>query len=233
MTNHQILLMSRPKQHVRVALLDDHPVIAFSISSYFRDCIDLRVVGCAPTVDELFEIVRRGECDVALVDFHMPNDRLDGAAFIKRLRLHAPELTIVVLSGAKASDFESICRRAGANAFIEKSTDLSTISEVIRRTVSYPNEFFVVRDDGVHAAKQHAEDETLSVNEMEVLRYMAGGLTVTQTANRLSRSRRTISTHKRSAMRKLKLADDLSLALFLKERFGRQPGTKSWAVGGV
>jgi DNA-binding NarL/FixJ family response regulator len=33
------------------------------------------------------------------------------------------------------------------------------------------------------------------------------------------RSKKTVSTHKRRAMRKLQLADDLSLALYLREKF--------------
>jgi DNA-binding NarL/FixJ family response regulator len=54
---------------------------------------------------------------------------------------------------------------------------------------------------------------------MEILRHIAEGFSVSQTADRLRRSKKTISTHKRSAMRKLQVADDLALALFLKEKF--------------
>ncbi|RKP48157.1 response regulator transcription factor [Trinickia fusca] len=229
MTNHQILLMSRPKHRIRVALLDDHPVVAFSISSYFRGATDLEIVASTSTADELFDVVGRGACDAALVDFHMPNDRLDGASFVKRLRLHAPSLAIIVFSAAPANDFESVCYRAGANAFVEKSVDLSMIAEAVRRSMSSPKDFLVVRNGAVQAAEPWVDDERLSPNEMEVLRHMATGLTVTQTADRLNRSRRTISTHKRSAMRKLHLPDDLSLALFLKERFGRQAGSRRWS----
>ena len=43
--------------------------------------------------------------------------------------------------------------------------------------------------------------------------------TVTQIAERLVRSKKTVSTHKRRAMRKLQLSDDLSLALYLRDKF--------------
>jgi DNA-binding NarL/FixJ family response regulator len=59
----------------------------------------------------------------------------------------------------------------------------------------------------------------LTTSEVEILRHISQGLSVTQIATRLMRSKKTISTHKRRAMRKLQLADDLSLALYLREKF--------------
>ncbi|WZB64379.1 LuxR C-terminal-related transcriptional regulator [Achromobacter xylosoxidans] len=59
----------------------------------------------------------------------------------------------------------------------------------------------------------------LTTSEVEILRHISQGLSVTQIAARLMRSKKTISTHKRRAMRKLELSDDLSLALYLREKF--------------
>ncbi|MGE8636189.1 MAG: response regulator transcription factor, partial [Achromobacter piechaudii] len=59
----------------------------------------------------------------------------------------------------------------------------------------------------------------LTTSEVEILRHISQGLSVTQIAERLSRSKKTVSTHKRRAMCKLQLADDLSLALYLREKF--------------
>jgi DNA-binding NarL/FixJ family response regulator len=59
----------------------------------------------------------------------------------------------------------------------------------------------------------------LTTSEVEILRHISLGLSVTQISARLMRSKKTISTHKRRAMRKLQLSDDLSLALYLREKF--------------
>jgi DNA-binding NarL/FixJ family response regulator len=212
-------LLSRPRHRIRIAVLDDHPIVALGVATYLRGYADFEVIANVGTIDDLFAALERGACDVALVDFYLPGDRFDGATFVRRLRGQAPPLAIVVLSAARASDTECVCHRAGANAFLEKSTPLPLIAETIRHTVASPRKFFVMREDKIEALVPHAREDTLSAAEIEILRHIAEGLSVTQTAARLRRSKKTVSTHKRSAMRKLHVSDDLGLALFLKEKF--------------
>jgi DNA-binding NarL/FixJ family response regulator len=123
------------------------------------------------------------------------------------------------LSAARASDAECVCHRAGANAFLEKSTPLPLIAEAIRNCIASPRKFWVVRGGRIEARVPSAREDMLSAAEIEILRHIADGFSVTQTAARLRRSKKTVSTHKRSAMRKLRVSDDLGLALFLKEKF--------------
>lgn len=219
MIPRQILLLSRPRHRIRIAVLDDHPVVALGVATYLRGHVDFELVANVATIDDLFTALQRGSCDVAIVDFYLPDDRLDGATFIRRLRVEAPPLAIVVLSAARASDAECVCHRAGANAFLEKSTPLPLIADTIRNAISSPRKFFVMREGKIAALVPHAREDLLSAAEIEILRHIAEGLSVTQTAERLRRSKKTVSTHKRSAMRKLQVADDLGLALFLKEKF--------------
>ncbi|MEA3118050.1 MAG: hypothetical protein QOI13_1320 [Paraburkholderia sp.] len=219
MKSRKILLLSRPKHRIRVVLLDDHPIVSLGVASYLRSFSDFDVLAAVTGADDLFSEVERKEYDVALVDFYLPDDRLDGAAFIRRLRTCAPSVVIVVLSAARAADVECICYRAGANAFIEKATPLELIAETVRSAVGSPRKFFAVRNGNIEALVPHPREDALSSAEMEILRHIAEGWSVSQTADRLRRSKKTISTHKRSAMRKLQVADDLALALFLKEKF--------------
>jgi two-component system, NarL family, captular synthesis response regulator RcsB len=219
MNSRKILLLSRPKHRIRVVLLDDHPIVSLGVASYLRNFADFDVLAAVTGADDLISEVERNEYDVALVDFYLPEDRLDGAAFIRRLRTCAPSVVIVVLSAARAADVECICHRAGANAFLEKATPLQLIADTVRCAVGSPRKFFAVRNGNVEALVPIPREDTLSSAEMEILRHIAEGFSVSQTAERLRRSKKTISTHKRSAMRKLQVADDLALALFLKEKF--------------
>ncbi|MEA3119875.1 MAG: hypothetical protein QOI13_3145 [Paraburkholderia sp.] len=219
MNSRKILLLSRPKHRIRVVLLDDHPIVSLGVASYLRDFSDFDVLAAVTGTDDLLSEIERNEYDVALIDFYLPDDRLDGAAFIRRLRTCAPSVVIVVLSAARTSDVECVCHRAGANAFLEKATPLHLIADAIRSAVGSPRKFFGVRNGNVEAVVPTPREDTLSSAEMEILRHIAEGFSVSQTADRLRRSKKTISTHKRSAMRKLQVADDLALALFLKEKF--------------
>lgn len=219
MTPRQVLLLSRPRHRIRIAVLDDHPIVALGIATYLRDQADFQLMANVSCIDDLLAVVEQGECDAALVDYYLPGDRFDGATFVRRLRTEAPPVAIVVLSAARAADTECVCHRAGANAFVEKTTSLPLIAETVRYAVAAPRKFFVVRQGRVEARVPRPREDKLSASEIEILRHIANGLSVTQTAARLMRSKKTVSTHKRSAMRKLRVADDLGLALFLKEKF--------------
>lgn len=219
MNSRKILLLSRPKHRIRVALLDDHPVVALGVATYLRGHADFEVTAIVTAGEALLSELERSQYDVAMVDYYLPEDDVDGAAFIRRVRTCAPSVSIVVLSAARAVDAECVCHRAGANAFLEKGTPLPLIIEAVRNTVASPRKFFAVRDGNVEALVPIPREDALSSAETEILRYIAEGFSVSQTAERLRRSKKTVSTHKRSAMRKLQVADDLGLALFLKEKF--------------
>lgn len=219
MQSRKILLLSRPKHRIRVVLLDDHPVVALGVETFLRGYADFEIAQTVHSSDALFAAIECETYDVAVVDFYLPDDRLDGATFIRRLRVMAPSLVIVVLSAARSADAECVCHRAGANAFLEKATPLPLIADAVRDAVSSPRKFFAARDGKIEPIVPLPREDALSSAEMEVLRYIGEGLSVSQTAERLQRSKKTVSTHKRSAMRKLQVADDLSLALYLKEKF--------------
>ena len=152
MTPRRVLLLSRPRHRIRIAILDDHPIVALGVATYLRDHADFELVASVSSVDDLFVVIERGECDVALVDFYLPGDRYDGATFVRRLRVEAPPIAIVVLSAARAADAECVCHRAGANAFVEKTTPLPLIAETIRSAVAAPR----TRGRGARAARRRA-----------------------------------------------------------------------------
>ncbi|MNI68181.1 Transcriptional regulatory protein RcsB [compost metagenome] len=93
------------------------------------------------------------------------------------------------------------------------------LPEIIRGVLSGKDDFLSVQDGKIRPLLPTNPHAMLTTSEVEILRHISQGLSVTQIAARLMRSKKTISTHKRRAMRKLQLADDLSLALYLREKF--------------
>jgi DNA-binding NarL/FixJ family response regulator len=204
---------------MRIAVLDDHPVIALGTAAYLRSQSDFKVEVEETSGDVFAAMLSKQPCDAAVLDFYLPEAATDGVHFLKRMRRLFPDLVLVTFSAGKASEVEYAAYRAGANAFLPKSASLSLLGDAIRMATAAPTAFFTLRDGGIVAAQPRSADDQLTSSEAEILRHIATGLSVTQVAERLNRSKKTVSTHKRSAMVKLGLADDLSLALFLKEKF--------------
>jgi two-component system capsular synthesis response regulator RcsB len=218
-STRQFFLLSRPKHSIKIAILDDHPIINLGTASYLRGHSDFDVIIETTESDQFFSALENHNCDAVVVDFYMPNDQLDGTHLIKRLRNKFPKLAIVTFSAGKSIETEYAAYRAGANAFMKKSSALPLLADSLRMVTADPKLFFSVRDEKLMDVIPQDPNEVLSSAETEVLRLISEGFSVTQIAQKMCRSKKTISTHKRRSMTKLNLADDLSLALFLKEKF--------------
>lgn len=215
------LLSTRPRHNIRIAVLDDHPIIAVGISSYLGAQADFEVVHTETSSNRLLDVLKVQSCDVAILDFYMPQQGWDGVDFLRRVRRKFPEMAIITFSAGKLMDTEYAAFRGGANAYIPKCERLPMLPDMIRLAVSEPKAFFSCRYGKVLCTRPIKPDERLTCAEVEILRHITLGLSVTEIARKLLRSKKTISTHKRRAMRKLGLADDLALALYLKEKFGQ------------
>jgi len=219
------MLLSGCNDRVRVAILDDHPVITLGVSAYLRSQPDFDIVHAETTSEALIHSLKRQPCDVAVVDFYLPRQPWDGMDFIRRLRRQHPRLAIITFSAGAPAETEYAAFRAGANGYLPKSASMPTLVEVIRAAHSRSAAGFITYKNGaVRIAPPRHPDTRLTAAEIEVLRQIAQGLSVTQIAARLLRSKKTISTHKRRAMKKLGLSDDLALALYLNEKFDHKAG---------
>ena len=206
-------------QRLRIAILDDHPVTTIGLATCLGQDARFEIVLTETSADRFLEGLTRLRCDVAIVDYDLPDARCDGMTLIRRIKRHASKIIIVTLSSDPARDTAYPAFRAGACGYLSKADPEHLIRELVRATAEQPRQFHRNINGRVHSGKPHNVATQLSATETEILRHLSLGLSVSQAARRLSRSNKTISTHKRSAMRKLGLADDLALALYLKGRF--------------
>src|SRR3546814_16868996 len=103
---------------------------------------------------------------------------------------------------------------------------MPTLVEVIRAAHNRgsPGAFITYQNGALRMTPPSHPDTRLTAAEIEVLRQIAQGLSVTQIAARLLRSKKTISTHNRRSQKKLGLSNDLALALYLNEKLHQQAG---------
>ncbi|HEY0294915.1 MAG TPA: response regulator transcription factor [Bordetella sp.] len=214
---------ARPR--LRIAILDDHPITAIGLAAYLGQCAEFDIVLIETSANRFLHGLAQRCCDVAIVDYDLPDAPCDGMSLIRRLRRHDSRMAIITLSADPARDTAYPAFRAGARGYLSKADPVHLIPKLIHAAMAQPSQFHLNIDGQIRPDTPQASATRLSAAETEILRHISLGLSVTQAAERLSRSKKTISTHKRSAMRKLGLADDLALALYLKERFeSRLPG---------
>jgi two-component system capsular synthesis response regulator RcsB len=203
---------------LRIILADDHPIVRSGVRALLERN-NLQVVAEAGSTDELFTALANNECDVLLTDFSMPGGQLaDGLAMLEALRGKWPQLPIIVLTMMNNPGVLSSILATGVRGLLNKSDALSELPLAIQ-AVSHGRDY--VSASGGHQLEQmEGHDSTrlpLSPREAEVLGMFVSGLTVSQIAEQLDRSIKTVSRQKMDGMAKLGLKTDLEVYAYARE----------------
>jgi len=118
------------QRKIRVFLVDDVAELRMLVRLTLEEDPDIEVVGEASTGREGVELVGDTEADVVLLDLSMPD--MDGLEAIPLMRERAPGARLVVLSGHEAGRISLEALHQGATRYVNKSSDLATIVQVVR-----------------------------------------------------------------------------------------------------
>lgn len=195
----------------RVVVVEDHPVIRGVIRLACEQAPGLRLVAEVEDGESAIEACRREHPDVLLLDLALPG-QLQGLDVARAVRAEHLADRILVLSARAdgAAVFESV--RAGVDGFLNKTDGVRSIAHALQRvaageTVFTPaQERAAVSELGRLARRERdaaGAKAMLTDREVEILRYLALGLTVKQVASRLELSPRTVDTHIVKVYRKL------------------------------
>jgi two-component system capsular synthesis response regulator RcsB len=208
---------------LRVIVADDHPIFLIGLRVVLEQDDLAHVVAEAGNPDALLQALASHTCDVLVTDFMMPVERQnDGLRLLQRVRRDFPVLPVIVVTTlSNAGLFQSMLD-LGVRGLLSKASLAGELPAAVRGALR--GEVFVA--DSVRRvlreAQQHGPDallaaERLSPRELEVLRLLSAGHTVGQIAAQLNRSKQTVSAQKVGAMRKLGLANDAALFIYLQE----------------
>jgi len=174
--------------------------------------------GTNPTQDEVLARVKTQQFDVAVLDLSMPG--LAGLALIKRLKLENPKLRMLVLSMHGESQYAARALKAGASGYLTKDSAAPQLIGAIRKIaaggvqISEATAALLIGAGGAPDTPPHT---LLSDREFEVLRHIVGGRSVTEIADALNVSVKTVSTHKARILQKLNLTGTADLVRYALE----------------
>jgi DNA-binding NarL/FixJ family response regulator len=215
---------------IYIALLDDHPIVRKGLEIIFSQEPDFELKGSFANRIDLINFLRSNRVDVLILDYLLGDEDIDGLPMIKQLMSHFPWLKILISSTLENTAIVRMALKAGVRGHIGKSRDASEVVEAVRRVAaghiclseSMEKEFYLISEpttSGNGDDEQQVIDgigrlDQLSVREMEVLRLFLSGMSVLQISEKFSRSRKTVSGQKKSAMKKLGVKTDPELFLW-------------------
>jgi len=203
----------------RILIVDDHPVVRWGMSQMVNQEADLHI--CCEAGDETEALHALANCrhDLAIVDLSLAG--VSGLSLIKSIKAGAPELPILVMSMHDESVYAARVMRAGARGYIMKHEAPDNVLRAIRQTLAghmylsdtMRTKLLTQMFDGRGNAGA-SPVEKLSDTELEIFKLVGKGLSTREIAELLSRSVKTVETHRRNIIEKLQLKTSLELVRF-------------------
>lgn len=192
---------------IKIIIADDHTLVREGLRRVVGEVDDIDVIGEAMNGREVLECVRKYSFDVLLLDLSMPDH--SGVEFIKRLKIESPKLAILVLTMHEEEQYAVRSIRAGAAGYLTKESASKELITAIRRIASghlYINasvaEMLALETMDAHEGLPH---KSLSDREFEVFQMVVHGKSITDIANQLHLSVKTVSTHKARILQKMNM----------------------------
>jgi two-component system, NarL family, invasion response regulator UvrY len=192
---------------INILIADDHAILRAGIKHLLSEHADLQVAGEAGNGQEVLDQVRGENWDVLLLDMTMPGK--SGIELIKQIRQIAPRLPILILSMHKEDVYAVRALKAGASGYLCKDNAEAQLAEALRK-VAAGNRYITpavaerLAADMVQGRPQDMLPHTrLSDREYQIFQLIASGASVTDIAQSLNLSVKTISTHKTHILDKM------------------------------
>lgn len=182
---------------IRVFLADDHTVLREATAELVDHQADMEVVGQAGTGEETVAQVKVSKPDVVVIDAAMP--RMNGIEATRQIVSLCPKTRVLVLSAHEDQEHIIPMLESGAIGYLPKTVSLNQLLEAIRSANQGVSVLppaiasVVVRHISGDLASETAAP--ITGREMEVLHFVAQGLTNEQIAHKLNLSKRTIEAH--------------------------------------
>jgi DNA-binding NarL/FixJ family response regulator len=201
---------------IRVLIADDHAVVRRGIREVLEESADIRVPGEASNAREVLELLRQGPWDAVVLDINLPGR--SGLELLEDLHRERPQLPVLILTVYSEEQYAVRALKSGAAGYLTKESAPERLVEAVRKVVRggrYVTPTLAERlASMVRTGFEGAPHELLSEREFRVFRLLSGGKSVTEIAEAMNLSVKTVSTYRARALEKLGLKSNAELTQY-------------------
>jgi DNA-binding NarL/FixJ family response regulator len=197
-------------------MVDDHTIVREGLRYVLDPIASEWSIMEAASAFQALDLLRRQRCDLVILDLSMPG--MGGLELIRRIRSEYPDVRILVLSMHAEEQYAMRSFKAGASGYVTKGSASAELVIAVRKVAAGGTyvtatlaENFVKRLNGRQAEPKLSG---LSDRELEVLKRIVCGERLTDIANDLHLSVKTVSSHKARIQEKLELPNVAALIRF-------------------
>lgn len=201
---------------VRIITVDDHEIFRKGLNMILKRIPNAEVIAEASNGAELLEILDQRTSDLVLIDIQMPV--MGGIEATQKALVKYPDLKIVAISMFGQEDNLEKMINAGASGFLLKNIGRAEL-EIAIRQVSMGNNYYSAEllpwfTHKFINKKEKQDGTSLTERELEILKYLAKGMTSKEIADKLFLSKRTVEGHKANMIAKTGSKNAIDLLVF-------------------
>ncbi len=201
---------------IRILIADDHPIVRAGFKLVIADTQDMTVADEAANGQEVLNLIRKHDYDIVLLDISMPGR--NGLEVLKDLKVEKPKLPVMILSIYPEEQYAVRALRAGASGYMTKASAPNELIAAIRK-ISQGGKYISASlaeklTDYLDEDASKPLHEKLSDREYQVMLLIASGKTVSDIADELCLSVKTISTYRSHIIEKMRLKNNAEITLY-------------------
>jgi len=201
---------------IRVVLCDDHAMVRRGIRDTLSEAVDIQITGESASYTEVREVLRSTPCDVLVLDLNLPGR--GGMEVLASLRESDSPVRVLIVSMFAEDQYAIRCLRAGAHGYLNKAGDPADLINAVR-AIAQGRKFVTpavseLLVDSLATPGTEALHTTLSEREMQTLLKIASGKKLSDIAEELMLSPKTVSVYRSRLLEKLKLSNNAELTVY-------------------
>jgi len=207
---------ARKSGAIRILVACGNPIVREGVKHILSENLKMAVADEAGTGAEVFEKIREKDYDVVLLDVRIPD--CDGLEHLKAMRKLAPSIPVLAITAHSEDGYGVRALRAGASGFVTETNATDELAQAIRTVLSGRRyispaaaELLALSLDETVSRRPH---EALSDREYQIMRYIASGRRLTDIADMLSLSIKTVSTYRSRILEKLEMKSNAELVRY-------------------
>lgn len=192
---------------IKVLVVDDHAIIRKGLKQILDDTEDMRVTGEADCGMQAIKMAQPEDFDLVLLDISLPDKH--GVEVLKQLKQNHPQLSVLMLSMHAEDQYAVRAMKAGAAGYLNKQSVPSQLVDAIRQVARgkkyISNELAQQLAEGLTEGFHELLHQTLSNREYQTLCLLASGKKLSEMAEIMSLSTKTVSVYRARLLDKMKL----------------------------
>ncbi|MDZ7856145.1 response regulator transcription factor [Sphaerotilus montanus] len=200
----------------RVILCDDHALIRRGIRDTLAEQPDMQIVGEAGEYGELRNLLRTTTCDVLVLDINMPGR--SGLDVLHALKDEGSPIRVLIVSMYPEDQYALRALRGGAYGYVNKGGDTAQIVTAVRMVAQgrkyITAEMAQMLVESLTTPAPEAAHDKLSDRELQTLTMIASGKRLSDIAEQLSLSPKTVSVYRARVLEKLGLTNNSELTVY-------------------